>query len=630
MTLAILAPIAACAVALYVSVLCIRFARAPGWEDQRWFALVAITGGAYSGLDLWSSDAMDPAFVVTAVRLQLLLITVHVFAWLRYSAAVVKLPRSRFTGVGRWLCGAVGVLAFWPGALLTGRLQSHRFAGLSTVYYDAENTTLGSLLLLGIAVGLVWVFVRSAKGWAQGIGPAKALTVATGVMTLFSINDVLASLTSWPAPYLMSAGFLVPIALMGVTLTNRFIEEVRALHKLEESLEALVDERTQELIATQKALSQAEKLGALGQLAAGVAHEINNPAASVTANLRYVIDGVEHGAVPEDGADALKESLSSMGRIAQVVRQLLITGRMAAGYQPELTTMALFEVVEEGVRLARVRAGPGSEVVNEVPAGLLVRAQEQSLVQVFANLISNALEAMPADRTNGRVRVTAEAKDDKIEVQLEDNGAGMSAETLSHLFEPFFSTKPFGKGTGLGLAVSKGLVSGLGGTLHFSSVLGKGTTAHLVLERGTGPVAAKALEEQLGPQVGPPARMLLIDDDQAVRDALRRELGARFTITVVGGVLEAIAMLERDQAFDLVLCDLMMPDGGGEALWEAVSAKWPALSKKVAFITGGASDERARAFLDRQPQPVLNKPLELARLVELARDVGAIEKAPAA
>jgi signal transduction histidine kinase/CheY-like chemotaxis protein len=618
-TLVVLVPVVASAVALYVAVLCVRFARAHGWEDQRWFAAVAASGALYCVLEPFSCDAWGPGGLEKVVRLQVVAAGLHVFSWLRYSGATVKRPPTRLDRLAWALCLGSSALAAIPGALFTGEVGSHRFLHFDTVFYDAETTWLGGFSWVLFCFGLVVVSIRFVRASASGVSTASGLAFSSMVMVAFSVNDTLVGLRLVQTPYLLSAGFLVPIAVMGVTLTSRFVEEVGALHKLEESLEALIDERTQELIATQKALLQAEKLGALGQLAAGVAHEINNPAASVTANLRYLIDGVEHGAVPDDGIDALKESLSSMGRIAQVVRQLLITGRMAAGHQPELTTIGLHDVVEEGIRLARVRCGPASQVVNEVRSELKVRAQEQSLVQVFANLVSNALEAMPASRTDGRVTLWAEPSGDKIEVRIEDDGAGMSAETLNHLFEPFFSTKPFGKGTGLGLAVSKGLVAGLGGTLRFSSELGKGTTAHLVLERGTGEVAERVADAPLAPASGPPARLLLIDDDQAVREALRRELGQRFAITLAGGVNEAVSLLERDQAFDLVLCDLMMPDGGGEALWDQVSAKWPLLSKKVAFITGGASDERARAFLERQPQPVLNKPLEAARVIALVR-----------
>ncbi len=615
MTLGTIGPLAACCIALYVAGLSIRFARAPGWSEQGWFALVALSGGIYSVLDLYSVSPLGGGTILP-IQLQVAAAGLHVFGWLRYSGALVNVTPTRWHRLVWGLCLGLAPLGLVPGLIFTGRLVSHRYASFDTIYYDAETTRFGSLAWICFLTGLTLVFIRFARAWRAGKPHAPTLAVATGVLVLAGINDTLVGLEVLFTPYLLSFGFLVPIAAMGLQLTGRFVDEVKALQKLEESLEALIGERTQELIETQKALLQAEKLGALGQLAAGVAHEINNPAAAVTANLRYLIEGAKEGAPPDDGLEALEESLGSMNRIAQVVRQLLITGRLAARYSPERVPVELHEVVEEATRLARARCGNKGTVSNEVPKGLAASAQEQALVQVFANLVSNALEAAAPER-EVKVRVFAEALDGKVEVRVEDDGAGMGEETLRHLFEPFFSTKPFGKGTGLGLAVSKGLVAGLGGTLRFTSQLGKGTTAHLTLDRG-----APAEEHELAPssaaQSGPRPRVLLIDDEAGVREALRRELSPRFELSLAAGVREAVGLLEGGGGFDLVLCDLMMPDGGGEAFFAEVERRWPELAAKVVFITGGVTDDRTRAFLDRQAQPVLHKPLDSVRLLELA------------
>ena len=625
MTLATLAPVAAACLAFYVAVLCLRFARAPGWGEQRWFALVAVTGAAYCLLELFSTSPVGPEGLGWAVRAQVLLAGINVFGWLRYSAAMVKKVPTRWDRLAWVAAPALGVLGLVPGLYFTGGVTVHRLAPFDTPYFDAIATRLGGAAWLALCFGLTLVLARFVRGWKNGVPYAPALTLASSVMVLTGANDAGVGLHLWSTPYLLSLGFIVPIAAVGLVLTSRFVDEVKALEQLEDSLEAFIAERTNELIATQKALLQAEKLAALGQLAGGVAHEVNNPAASVIANLRYLADAARSGPLPDDAREALDESLTSMDRITQVVRQLLLAGRMSAGYAPELSPVELHPSVDEAIGLARARCGPRGQVVNELPPGLAAMAQEQALVQVFTNLVSNALEAVAAER-EVTVRVSAAPVGDEVEVKVEDDGAGMTAETLSHLFEPFFSTKPFGKGTGLGLAVSKGLVAGLGGTLRFTSELGRGTCAHLLLRRVDLPASPPAKEEPPEAQAeaapGPLPRALLIDDDPAVRDALRRGLSRHFALTLSEGVSHALALLEQGQAYDLLLCDLMMPEGGGEAFWEQLGARWPALKGRVVFITGGATDERSRTFVAQQRQPVLTKPIETARLVELARTLG--------
>jgi signal transduction histidine kinase/CheY-like chemotaxis protein len=423
-------------------------------------------------------------------------------------------------------------------------------------------------------------------------------------------------------PYLLDLGILVPIAGVGYALTARFVEAALGL-------ESMVAVRTEELSKTQAALLRAEKLGALGQLAAGVAHEVNNPAAALAGNLRYLREAVAAGGkLPGDGLTCLDESLTSVDRIAGVVRQLLDAGRLATASKAEAAPVSLAKAARDAVRTARARCGDRVAISLDVAEDLWGKGQEHPLVQVLTNLVVNAAQAIAPERTDGQVTVRGQRAGGQVLLVVEDNGAGMSDETQRRLFEPFFTTKAFGQGSGLGLAVSRGLMMALGGDLRFSSRLGGGTRA-----------TAELCAAEPSPSAAPPAvaaapakpsrGLLIIDDDDEVRDALQRCLGLRYQVSAANGVTAALALLEQGDPWDLILCDLMMPDGGGARVYETLKARSPADAARLVFVTGGATTQEARSYLATNPQPVLQKPVELEVLDKLVESFAVARKAPA-
>ncbi len=607
-------------VSLYVALLSQRFSRAPGWREQRFFALIALSGAAYT-----LAGALPDSVVLYATQMQMVIAGWHLAAWIRFSAACLG---HAPTGGEKWLMGAViatSLGALIPGAYLTGVVTSHSIVLFEARYADAEPTTLGIAAMGIFCVTLGWLLARFVIAWRRGVPRTGIHALGLIGLSLAGLNDAVVTTVEAGMPYLLDLGFMLPIATVGYALTARFVEDARALERLSAELESAVGERTRELARSQEALHRAEKLGAIGQLAAGVAHEVNNPAAAIAANLRYLEEFVEsHGALPDDGVRCLQESRGSIERITRVARQLLDAGRLAGSSATETHAVSLAEVAREAARLASPHYGKRVALIHSVPAELFGRGQEPALVQIVANLVVNAAQAMPAERTDGRVELTAARVGDRVELVVSDNGSGMSEATLGRLFEPFFSTKPFGEGTGLGLAVSRGLVMALGGQLRFTSRLGEGSRAVLdLLAAETPPRQERTPPVERTTPAGRARRVLIIDDDPELRSALRRCLKDRYEVTLADGTEAALTALERDREWDLIVCDLMMADGGGTRVYDTLHASAPDLAARLVFLTGGAVTNEARDFLARQPQPVLYKPLDLAALAHLAERVSA-------
>jgi len=266
------------------------------------------------------------------------------------------------------------------------------------------------------------------------------------------------------------------VVAAGGAMVHRFVAASRELDALTGRLEHLVEERTRALTETQGALARAEKLAAVGTLAAGVAHEINNPTAAVLANLAYLQEPIALGhGLPADARECLDESITSVKRIARIVRQLLDAGRAAGDRVQRVAPVEVARAVRSAVTTAQASQAE-LEVAVAVQPGLHVLADEDLLVQVLVNLLVNAAQAMGAATPHGCAAVAAERAGDRVLLTVRDHGPGIPPEARAKMFEPFFTTKGPGRGTGLGLAVSLGLMRSQGGDLRLLDTSPTGTT----------------------------------------------------------------------------------------------------------------------------------------------------------
>jgi signal transduction histidine kinase/CheY-like chemotaxis protein len=613
MPLAALLPLVATLLGLWAGGVALGFRKAPGWEPFRAAAWPAFSAAVYCAFDVL---ATYPATSVHAPRFQAMQIVasgafIASLGW--YLPAVSgPHPLDRVVKVIGIAVVAGGALAFVPGLAFASATTARPIEWLNSTYTEAYATPFGDMLFAAGWIGLGVPIARTFADMRRGHPTGRLHLVGIALLALTAIIDLVTVLTHARMPYLLSLGFILTVVYGGRAIFARFASHAAELAVRSRSLAELIDERTKELAHTEEQLHRAEKLAALGQLAAGVAHEVNNPSAAVVANLSYVLDTrAREGAFPPDSVSALQESLTAMGRVTRIVRQLLDAGRAGAKHEV-LEAVALPGAVESALAIVRPLVPATVTLRAAIGPELSVRGREDLLVQALVNLITNAVQAVPEGKA-GRVTITATSKGRRILLVVEDDGDGMSEEVRARIFEPFFTTKAPGVGTGLGLSVTLGIIRSLGGQVTIDSEPGKGTRVTVDLRADRATDTSRILVRT--PSVAPTTRIhvLVVDDEREVREALRRVLKRKYEIRLAGGVEEALEELHARPDVDIVLCDVLMPDGGGELVWRRLEESSPELARRVIFMTGGAQDA-TRAFLESQPQPVLEKPLEVPAL----------------
>jgi ligand-binding sensor domain-containing protein/signal transduction histidine kinase/CheY-like chemotaxis protein len=390
----------------------------------------------------------------------------------------------------------------------------------------------------------------------------------------------------------------------------------RELATVNASLEA----RVNELQDTRERLAQAEKMAAVGTLAAGVGHEINNPLAYIISNLHYIA-GELREARPEGEPErwveveqALGEALQGADRVRRIVQELKTFSRARPQEQHRVDLQA---VLESALSLAEAETRLRARVVKDYGAAPAVMGDASRLAQVFLNLLINATQALPEGHASqNEIRLSVRQDEQgRVVVAVIDTGAGIPPEVLPRIFEPFFTTKPVGEGTGLGLSICHTYLQAMGGDIRVRSELGRGTTVEVVLL----PAAAAPPEPgEKSPGAMSPTRrgrLMIIDDEPLLVAALARTLEPEHEVEAFTSARRALEQLRAGaQRYELILCDLMMPEMTGMELHETLAREAPEALERMVFITGGAFTEAARNFLDTTHRPWLEKPFEPATL----------------
>jgi two-component system cell cycle sensor histidine kinase/response regulator CckA len=487
------------------------------------------------------------------------------------------------------------------------------------------------------------------EGSSDGIAVAGKLRERFGTTVIYLTAHADES-TFERAKYTEPAGYL----LKPVKSTELKISIELALHKRSSSM--ALEQSGEEQRLRRASIDTVERLAALGRMAAGVAHQINNPLAIVVANADVVACELERQhaervadsrTLPSD-LRRLNDTIEAQAELSLAAQRIAhIVANIRSFSEPASQLNELSDVrraVDSAISLTTLELGGRARLALDL-AGAVPAAgvSEARLAEVLKQLLLNAAHAI-AEAPGGRDQITVHAGTDahgQCIIEVSDTGVGMTREVQERIFEPFFTTKPLGVGTGLGLSICHGIVTAAGGRLEVESRAGHGTRFRVVLPSGvrapmpliessareTPParrsVAARALRERLrsGPAraVRARRRILVVDDEPLLLRSVRRLL-PEYELVCLESARQALALLDAGSTFDLIVSDLMMPEMNGIDFYEALRARHPRAAERVIFVTGGALGQQVGRFLGSVPNARLEKPFAAHDLRRAIRD----------
>jgi len=362
----------------------------------------------------------------------------------------------------------------------------------------------------------------------------------------------------------------------------------------------------------------ADRMVSVGMLAAGVAHEVNNPLAYMLANLEFALEqlsGME-GAAPREVCAALEEAREGAMRVRSIVRDVKTFSRPQ---EQRADVVDVRPLLESAVNMSFNEIRHRARLVKDYGPVPPVAAVPARLGQVFLNLIVNAAQAIPEGALDqNEIRLsTSTDETGRAVISVHDTGSGMSPDVLRHVFDPFFTTKPMGVGSGLGLSISQGIVNSLGGEITVRSEPGRGSEFRVALPPAP-PANQRAEPAPVAQKEEPPARILAVDDEEMVGNALRRILAGHAFEFVRSGKA-ALDLIEQGVRYDAILLDLTMPQMSGSHVYAELMRIDPAQAARVVFITGGVLTPSAQRFLDEVPNLRLHKPFDAGELRAVVR-----------
>ncbi len=405
-----------------------------------------------------------------------------------------------------------------------------------------------------------------------------------------------------------------------------------------------------------------DRLAAIGTLAAGMAHEINNPMTYIKMSLDLIQENLEKSPLSDkvyqldedsynDLIDAVSDATEGVDRVTEIVRSLLSIARSGGerGEGERMSQVDLDEVIMSCANLVKPEFSKTVDLLIESKRNLRVWGRRSELIQVLLNLMMNAAQAMPLKRaSNDWVKVRAQRLETgQIQLAVIDNARGIPSSDLEHIFDPFFSSKPVGKGTGLGLAVSRGILEAHHAVVKVQSIEGEGTSfiitfpalnqfpdatetmlglpeIHLVdqARQSKTPIQITGPDRSLIEETSPhrtQQKILIVDDDPLVAKSLARMLNEEQVMIASNGVT-AIETL-KTYPFDLILSDVMMPEMDGPTLYTEIERLFPQYRERFIFITGAAKGDQVTHALAMSGRLVLNKPITKKQLMSVVNRI---------
>lgn len=369
----------------------------------------------------------------------------------------------------------------------------------------------------------------------------------------------------------------------------------------------------------ERRVGMTERLAAIGTMAAGMQHEINNPLATVVANVQFVLDALRAdppGTSPKELAElvsALEDASEGAERVRRTVEDLR---HFSSGPETIELPIEITAAIEDALRMTAHAVRHHATVRRAYGKTPRVRAEEGQLSRVFMNLLINAAQATGDGGAEQHTIVLTTRTDasGRAVAEVTDNGPGIAPEMMDRIFDPFFSTPLENSAMGLGLAVCQSIVTSLGGEIDVVSEVGKGTTFRVSLPPAgvsastrPGPVPAAPPSVPAAAATSRRGRVLVVDDESAIGKAIRRILSGEHDVTLETDARSAFERLTHE-TFDVIFCDLMMPNMSGMDFFDQVAARSPALAERIVFLTGGAFSPRSEEFLRVNRNRCLPKP----------------------
>jgi signal transduction histidine kinase len=384
------------------------------------------------------------------------------------------------------------------------------------------------------------------------------------------------------------------------------------LDRQNRSLEAIVRERTERLL-------QSEKIATMGSLLAGVAHELNNPLSVVLWQTHLLRESAREPGI----AAGVEKIMTGADRCVRIVRNFLALARQQP---PERSQVGLNGLVEDSVELlAYELRNDNVQVVLSLADDLpILWADSHQLQQVLVNLVTNAHHAVrqrPADARMISITTRSDSAYRRAHIEITDTGPGIHAEIRGRIFEPFYTTKPVGQGTGLGLSLCRGIIEEHGGTITVESEPGRGTTFEITLPVTVRPSRIDTPTASETPAPVGTKTILVVDDERDLAEILVEALGREgHRVEMAGNGADALRRLEQ-HGYDLVVSDTKMPVMDGVQFFHEIERRFPRLCKRIIFVTGDVLDPEKRRFLESSGAPFLTKPLDLGEVRRVVRRV---------
>jgi len=363
------------------------------------------------------------------------------------------------------------------------------------------------------------------------------------------------------------------------------------------------------------------KLASIGELAAGVAHEINNPLTSIMGYAQLLLDVQD--ITPEIKRD-LRTIHEESQRMARIVQNLL---RFARRYKAEKSHVDINDLIQRTLELRSYELKTSNIVVSTKFAPDLpkILADYNQIQQVILNIVTNAEQAMLGSKRKGKITITTGIAENNVQIRIADNGPGIAPENVGKVFEPFFTTKEAGSGSGLGLSVCHGIIAEHGGNVYAESLFGKGTTFIIdlpVLAEGQTDIEKEAVggREHKLPEQEVTGSILIVEDETFTSDLISRVLSERgHRSEAVPDGKAALKKLEEN-LYDICLLDLKMPEMSGIELYGIIKKRYPKLAKRVVFATGDIVAIETQEFLVSTGRKYLAKPFDYRELIEVIEE----------